>query len=389
MRTRLLATIGCLLAAMLCASPGSARDDIRIGITGTFTGPAAAIGIPYKQASELFPAKVAGRPVTWIVLDDGGDPGAALKNARRFTDEDKVDAILGSTSPPGSMAIFDVASETKTPQLSLAPVPIPDAKRTWLFNIPQAVPIMVSAIVDHMAANKVKSVGFIGFTDSWGDQNYGALVKLAGEKGIKVVGNERYNRVDTSVTAQALKIFSENPDVVFIGGSASPAVLPHLALRDLGYKGQIYHSHGSVSRPVLQAGGKSLEGSIAPTGPVIVADELPESHPTKKAALDFIRILRREMGQGHAQSVRGICLGRHACRDGCNSERIEGRRAGQCRISRGIAQRHRERQRSAGNARCIPLYADRSLRCRSARSCARHGQGRGFPPSAQLAPGAR
>jgi branched-chain amino acid transport system substrate-binding protein len=305
MRTRLLATIGCLLAAMLCASPGSARDDIRIGITGTFTGPAAAIGIPYKQASELFPAKVAGRPVTWIVLDDGGDPGAALKNARRFTDEDKVDAILGSTSPPGSMAIFDVASETKTPQLSLAPVPIPDAKRTWLFNIPQAVPIMVSAIVDHMAANKVKSVGFIGFTDSWGDQNYGALVKLAGEKGIKVVGNERYNRVDTSVTAQALKIFSENPDVVFIGGSASPAVLPHLALRDLGYKGQIYHSHGSVSRPVLQAGGKSLEGSIAPTGPVIVADELPESHPTKKAALDFTRIYEEKWGKGTRNPFAG------------------------------------------------------------------------------------
>ena len=231
----------------------------------------------------------------------------------------KVDAILGSTSPPGSMAMFDVATESKTPQLSLAPVPIPDAKRTWLFNIPQAVPIMVSAIVDHMAANKVKTVGFIGFTDSWGDQNYGALDKLADAKGIKVVGNERYNRVDTSVTAQALKIFSENPDAVFIGGSASPAVLPHLALRDLGYKGQIYHSHGSVSRPVLQAGGKSLEGSIAPTGPVIVADELPDIASDQKGRARLHQDLRREMGQGHAQSVRGLCLGRHACRDGRNS----------------------------------------------------------------------
>jgi branched-chain amino acid transport system substrate-binding protein len=305
MRRDFLAVIGLLAVLLVGTSPAAARDDIRIGITGTFTGPAAAIGIPYKQASELFPAKIAGRPVTWIVLDDGGDPGAALKNARRFTDEDKVDAILGSTSPPGSIAIFDVATETKTPQLSLAPVPIPDAKRTWLFNIPQAVPIMVSAIVDHMAAQKVKTVGFIGFTDSWGDQNYGALVKLAGEKGIKVVGNERYNRVDTSVTAQALKIFSENPDVVFIGGSASPAVLPHLALSDLGYKGQIYHSHGSVSRPVLQAGGRSLEGSIAPTGPVIVADELPDTYPTKKSAQDFIKIYEEKWGKGSRNPFAG------------------------------------------------------------------------------------
>lgn len=305
MRRALLAAFGILTAFALCISPAAARDDIRIGVTGTFTGPAAAIGIPYKQASELFPAKVAGRSVTWIVLDDGGDPGAAVKNARRFTDEDKVDVILGSTSPPGSMAMFDVATEAKTPQFSLAPVPIPAAKQAWLFNIPQAVPIMVSAIVDHMAAQKVKTVGYIGFTDSWGDQNYGALTKLAGEKGIKVVGNERYNRVDTSVTAQALKIASENPDVVFIGGSASPAVLPHLALRDLGYKGQIYHSHGSVSRPVLQAGGKSLEGSIAPTGPVIVADELPDSYPTKKAAVDFIKIYEEKWGKGTRNPFAG------------------------------------------------------------------------------------
>jgi branched-chain amino acid transport system substrate-binding protein len=305
MRRALSAAFGILTAAVLGTAPAAARDDIRIGVTGTFTGPAAAIGIPYKQASELFPAKVAGRPVTWIVLDDGGDPGAAVKNARRFTDEDKVDAILGSTSPPGSIAMFDVATEAKTPQFSLAPVPIPEAKRAWVFNIPQAVPIMVSAIVDHMAANKVKTVGYIGFTDSWGDQNYNALSKLAGEKGIKVVGNERYNRVDTSVTAQALKIFSENPDAVFIGGSASPAVLPHLALRDLGYKGRIYHSHGSVSRPVLQAGGKSLEGSIAPTGPVIVADELPDAYPTKAAALDFIKIYEEKWGKGTRNPFAG------------------------------------------------------------------------------------
>ena len=305
MRRAFLTVLGLPALLAVCATPASARDDIRIGVTGTFTGPAAAIGIPYKQASELFPANIAGRPVKWIVLDDGGDPSVAVKNARRFTDEDQVDAILGSTSPPGSIAMFNVATESRTPQLSLAPVPIPDAQRTWLFNIPQAVPIMVSAIVDHMATNKVKTVGYIGFTDSWGDQNFGALTNLTKAKGIKVVGNERYNRVDTSVAAQALKIFSENPDAVFIGASASPAVLPHLALRDLGYQGQIYHSHGSVSRPVLQAGGKALEGSIAPTGPVIVADELPETYPTKKAALDFIKIYEDKWGKGTRNPFAG------------------------------------------------------------------------------------
>jgi branched-chain amino acid transport system substrate-binding protein len=302
--TRMHYAFGAATAVALLAAPADARE-IRIGMTGTFTGPAAALGLPYKQTSELYPAEIGGRPVKWIVLDDGGDPSAAVKNARRFVDEDKVDVILGSTSPPGSIAMFDVATESKTPQLSLAPVPIPDAKRAWLFNVAQPVPIMVSAIVDHMAAKKYKTVGYIGFTDSWGDQNYAALTRLAEAKGIKIVSNERYNRVDTSVTAQALKVFSQNPDAVFIGGSASPAVLPHLALRDLGYKGQIYHSHGSVSRPVLQAGGKALEGSIAPTGPVIIADQLAEAAPTKKTALEFISAYEAKWGQGTRNPFAG------------------------------------------------------------------------------------
>jgi branched-chain amino acid transport system substrate-binding protein len=294
-----------LTMAVLGGQSRAQEREIRIGITGTFTGPTAALGIPYRQAAELFPAKIAGRAVRWIILDDGGDAGNAVKNARRFIDEEHVDAILGSTSPPPAMAMIDVATESKTPQIALAPIGIPDAKKRWIFDVPQPVPVMVSALVADMASKGVKSVGYIGFTDGWGDQNFAALTSLASAKGIKVVGNERYNRVDSSVTAQALKIISQNPDVVFIGASSTPAVLPHRALADLGYTGQIYHSHGSVSRALLEAGGKVIEGSIAPTGPVIVADQLPDSHPTKKTALGFIDVYEAKWGRGTRNPFAG------------------------------------------------------------------------------------
>ena len=294
------------LVILLSTVAGTAvAQDIRIGITGTFTGPTAALGIPYRQAAELFPTKVGDRTVKWIVLDDGGDPGNAVKNARRLIDEDKVDAILGSTSPPSAMAIIDVATESRTPQIALAPIGIPDAKKRWVFDIPQPVPVMVSALVADMVAKGIKTVGYIGFTDGWGDQNYAALMSLAAASNIKVLGNERYNRVDSSVTAQALKIMSQNPDAVFIGASSTPAVLPHRALADLGYGGQIYHSHGSISRPVLEAGGKVLEGSIAPTGPVIVADQLPDTFPTKRTALDFIETYEAKWGKGTRNPFAG------------------------------------------------------------------------------------
>lgn len=281
--TTLLAS--CVVA--IASAPAEAREEIRIGITGTFTGPAASIGIPYQQAATLFPTEIAGRPVEWVVLDDAGDPNRAVRNARRFTEDLEVDAILGSTSPPGSMAIFDVAIESGTPQISLAPVGIPVDRRNWLFSIPQPVPVMVSAVVEHMVANGVQRVAYIGFTDSWGDQNHDALLQEAERAGITVLTNERYNRTDTSVTAQTLRMLASNPDAVFIGASGTPAVLPNVELRDRGFTRQIYNSHGSVSPFVLRTGGAAMEGSIAPTGPIVVSGSLPEDFPTRPVALDF------------------------------------------------------------------------------------------------------
>ena len=295
MRNFLTKILGCCVA-VLTAAPAIARDEIRVGVTGTFTGPAAAIGIPYQQAVELFPDEIGGRTVEWIVLDDGGDPNAAVLNARRFTEDLEVDVILGSTSPPGSMAIFDVATEARTPQFSLAPVPIPDEKRTWLFSVPQAVPVMVSALVEHMQANGVERVAYIGFTDSWGDQNYSALTQEAEKAGIEVLTNERYNRTDTSVTAQTLRMLSSNPDAVFIGASGTPAVLPNIELRDRGFAGRIYNSHGSVSPFVLRSGGAAMNDSVAPTGPIVVSEALPDDYPTKTPATDFLAIYEGEAG---------------------------------------------------------------------------------------------
>jgi branched-chain amino acid transport system substrate-binding protein len=302
MRFNLFLSAAAVLAA---AASGAAAQEIKIGLTGTFTGPNAAVGAPYKLASAIYPSTLGGVPVKWIVLDDGGDTSNAVKNARKFVDEDKVDAILGSTSNPPAVAIFDVAFESKTPQFAMAPVAIPEAKRAWLFNIPQPVPIMVGALIDDMKKKGVKKVGFIGFTDGWGDLNWTGLNALAKQAGIEVVANERYNRTDTSVTAQVLKVIAANPDAIFIGAAATPATLPHITLKDQGFKGQIYHTHGAVSKPFLDAGGRALEGAILPTGPIVVARDLTDSNPIKKVALDFIAKFQAKYGAGAPNPFAG------------------------------------------------------------------------------------
>ena len=287
MKTRLGLLAALWSIGLMTAVP--ARADIDIGIILGTTGPTASAGLPYKSVFSNLPDTVAGQKVRYIMVDDAGDPTTTVKDGRKLIGEDKVDLLIGSTSTPTCLALVDVAVESKVPQICLSPIVVPASKQPWIFTVPQQVPVMLSALVDDMKARGVKTLGYIGFADGWGDLCLQTIEKLAGEAGIKVIASERYNRADTSVTGQALKIAAANPDAVFIGATASPATLPQLALLERGYKGQIYHTHGIIGPDFLRVGGKSVEGAIAPSGPLIVADQLPDSNPIKGVSLAFFK----------------------------------------------------------------------------------------------------
>ena len=287
MKTRIGLLAALWSIGLMTAVP--ARADINIGIILGTTGPTASAGLPYKSVFSNLPDTVAGQKVHYIMVDDAGDPTTTVKDGRKLIGEDKVDLLIGSTSTPTCLALVDVAVESKVPQICLSPIVVPASKQPWIFTVPQQVPVMLSALVDDMKARGVKTLGYIGFADGWGDLCLQTIEKLAGEAGIKVIASERYNRADTSVTGQALKIAAANPDAVFIGATASPATLPQLALLERGYKGQIYHTHGIIGPDFLRVGGKSVEGAIAPSGPLIVADQLPDSNPIKGVSLAFFK----------------------------------------------------------------------------------------------------
>ena len=302
MNLRLLAALA--LAGAFAAT--TAHAEITIGVSLGSTGPGSSLGIPYKNAFQLVPKTLGGEPVKYIILDDASSPENAAKNARKFVSEDKVDAMMGSNGVPSAVAMIQVAAETKTPMIALTPVPplAPDRLR-WTFVVPQATELMMSAVVDHLKARGAKTVGYIGFSDTWGDLVYNALQKLAPAGGFKIVTNERYGRADTSVTGQVLKVMAAKPDVVVVGGSGSPGATPHIALAERGYKGQIYHNHGTVNLPFIQNGKKSVEGAIAPTGALIVAEELPANFPTKAVSMDFTTRYETTFGAGSRNAFRG------------------------------------------------------------------------------------
>ena len=272
--------------------------DINVGLALCATGPGAALGIPEKNSVVLFSTNIAGEKVNYFVLDDGTDPTQAGKNARKLVTENNIDILIGSSSVPPTLAMAEVAHESKTPQITVAPVELQGEKNHWVFRAPQHNFLMAQALAEHMKATKIKTLGFIGYTDGYGEGWLKEMTRAAEAVGIKVIAAERFNRTDTSVTAQALKLVSVKPDAILVAASGTPSVMPQLTLQERGFKGQIYQTHGTTTKEFMRVGGKGVEGTILPAGPVIVADQLPNSHPSKKVAQDYIRRYEEKYGPG-------------------------------------------------------------------------------------------
>ena len=288
------------LAALALAATSlvavSARADITVGVITSMSGPISSIGVPYAKgiaAGVAAIGEIAGQKVKVVQLDDASDPSAAARAAHKLIEEDKVDIILGAAGAPPTLAVYGIAYEAKVPMIVIANILVEGERGEWQITVPQPASLMVAADVENMKKAGIKTVAYIGYSDAWGDLVYDALMKTAPPAGIQVITNERYARADTSVTAQILKIVAAHPDAVLTGGSGTPGALPHIALSDRGYHGPEYSTHAIINKEFVRVGGAAVDGVIAPTGPVVVAEQLPATNPIRKVALDFREIYQK------------------------------------------------------------------------------------------------
>lgn len=283
-----MVTSGVFAGVVMTASVQA--GEIRIGFITPLSGPIASQGVPFARgiaAGEHHVGEVNGHTITLIQLDDASDPSVSARNARKLIDEDNVDVLIGTGGVPGAMALASISREAEVPLVSFTPLFLPPERADWAVTTAQPADLMIEAVVNDMAEAGIESVGYIGFSDSWGDLAYNELLAAAETAGIDVVANERYARADTSVTGQALKLMVANPDAVLGGTAGTPGALPYIALSERGYDGAIYGTHGIINPDFVRVAGDTANNLLAPTGPVIVSEQLPDDHPSKDITAAF------------------------------------------------------------------------------------------------------
>jgi len=306
MKKTFLSAASVVAALALPGLPAMAQtNEITVGISITTTGPAAALGIPERNSLDFVPKEIGGVPIKIITLDDGGDPTTATTNTRRFVTESKADIIMGSSTTPSTVAVATVANEAGIPHIGLAPFPINEARIKWSVAMPQPIPIMGKVLYEHMKAHGIKSVGYIGYSDSYGDLWFNDFKAQGVPMGMTVADEERFARPDTSVTGQVLKLVAANPDAILVGASGTAAALPQTELRERGYKGLIYQTHGAASMDFIRIAGKAAEGVIMVSGPVMDPEDQPEEAQTKRPGLALNKAYEGKYGPNSRSQFAG------------------------------------------------------------------------------------
>jgi branched-chain amino acid transport system substrate-binding protein len=278
---------------------GAATAQVKIGVIASATGPTAVVGIPQKNTAALLPKKIGDLTVDYIVLDDASDPTQSVMNVKKLLAEN-IDALIGPSGSPNAVGVVQFMAEAGTPMLApvgtIAVVLPMDDKKRWVFKTTQNDQLISDALVAHMLKNGVKTVGFIGFNDPYGENWYSVFSEHAQKVGMKIVASERYMRADASVTGQVAKLMAAKPDAVLVAGAGGPTVLPHTTLVDAGYKGRIYQTHGAAAPDFIRLGGSKVEGTVLAASLMLVLPEIPDNVASKKVAQGYIASYEKMYG---------------------------------------------------------------------------------------------
>ena len=297
MKKRVLC-VGFVVLLFVVVGVTQAAEPIKLGAFFDLTGTSSAIGTPTKLVAEMVVKKINdegginGRLLQLVVADDEGDPTKAALIARKFTESDKVTAIIGPTRTDTGMAAKPIVEQMKVPTFMTvggdAPIVVPPFKYT--FKAPQRTSVAVQKTYSYLKKKGMQKVAIITAADGFGKDGKAALEKLAPEFGIKLVMAESFQATDNDMTAQLVKIKAASPDAIICWTIGKAGAIVAKNVKQLGIHAPLFQCHGLPDPIYVQLAGEASEGNIMPSTKLMVASQLSNSDPQKKVITEFIRL---------------------------------------------------------------------------------------------------
>jgi branched-chain amino acid transport system substrate-binding protein len=312
-------TLIVLAVIVLLALPTAAQQPtVKVGFVVDVTGPASSLGVPERNTvlmyqDELGSARGSAGPVRiqYIVTDGESDPTKAVIAAKRLIEEERVVAVVCCTTSPASLAIIQTVQAARTVNVSLAAAVTiiePVEERRWIFKTPQTDRLMIDVLTDHMRQRGIRRVAWLGFDDAFGQVGLAEFDKFAPQKGIEIVAKESFARTATDVSTQITRAMGRNPQAFLIWAIPPGANVSQRNIRDLGINLPVYQSHGVANKTFLDLGGPSVEGTLLPSGKLLIAEMLPETDKQKRALLSYLERYEGRYGRGTRNTFGGHAL---------------------------------------------------------------------------------
>ena len=290
-----LVAIGVLIAA----GRVWAAEPYKIGAVFSVTGPTSFLGEPEKKTAEMIAEEVNkqgginGHPLELIVVDDESDATKCNIAVKKLLKQSEVPVIIGPSGSGQSLAVVGVAEEAQVPLISCAAsykIVTPIESRKWVFKVAGSDSHVVGKLYDHMKSKGIKKIAVMSASDGFGGSGREELLRLAGENGLEVVADERYNPQDTDLSAQLTKIRSAQPQAIVNWSTGPTQILAVKNWRDLGMSSiPLYQSHGFGSRKNLQLAGEAAEGVLLALARVNVGPLLSDQDPQKKVIMAYTK----------------------------------------------------------------------------------------------------
>ena len=273
-------------------STGAYAADIKVGVTGPYTGGSSSMGVSMRDGVRLAAKEinaaggVNGNKIVLLERDDEAKNERGVQIAQELINNEKVVATLGFVNTGVALASQRFYQDAKIPVLNnvatgtMITRQFPNAPENYIFRNGAADNIQAPMIAKEAVEKRgLKKVAILADSTNYGQLGREDLEKALKTYGVTPVATEKFNIGDVDMTSQLLKAKNAGAEVIL-----TYAIGPELAqiangMSKLGWKKPMIGSWTLSMASFIDTAGKNGNGATMPETYI----QTPSTTPKRKA----------------------------------------------------------------------------------------------------------